>query len=398
MKAIFSLREHAARKVPHMFFTESIIKAAEAVDKKFSGGWISGIESFKNLRAWAYDNYTKLGEANPASAFAQLFRAGVQMAANGWYERTEVSHPQYVFQSTSDKRQEFYAPLYGSQFPTETAPGEPYSESIIQGQDIEIINKKFMGGESFQRELFDDDQTGQIRQRMTNLGASQRQIEELITAGRLLGANALTFGNATVPASLYTRTNNVGATVGPFSTTFYGTQNGKNFGNRLATFAQLSMQGIRTALQALRQGFDPLGVPIAIRPDTLVVSAFDEINAQTLLNSTVYPAPQGLGGQTASTATSGSATGAFADNVLKGMLKICSNIYLPTGAWNVGCAGNGLNFQRRDPVEVLQEVPNSGQSFDNDAVRYRSRNRFAVEWVDSGFWFQGNDGTATVTQ
>ena len=396
MKAIMTLREHAARRVPHMHFTESIIRAAEDIDKQY--GWMTGIESFKALRTRAYENYKKLGEANPGSAFAQLFRAGVQIAVNGWYERAEVSHPQYVFETTSDKRQEFHAPLWGSAFPTETASGEPYSESAIQGQDIEIVNRKVMGGESFSREMFDDDLTGQIKTRMTKLGESQRQVEELIVAGRLLGANALTFGNFTVPASVYTRKNAQGTSVGPFSTTFYGTRGGVSFGNRLTTFAQLSMQGVRTALQALRQAYDPLGVPIAVRPDILVVSPFDEINALTLLNSTLYPGVQGLGGQTVANATSGSLTGAFANNMLKGMLELASNIYLPSGAWLVGCKGKGLAFQRRDPLEVVQEVPNSGESFNTDTIRFRSRNRFAVEWIDASFWFQGNDGNATVTQ
>ena len=186
--------------------------------------------------------------------------------------------------------------------------------------------------------------------------------------------------------------------MGPFSTSFYGTKGATSYGNRLTTFAQLSMQGVRTALQALRQAFDPLGVPIAVRPDTLVVSPFDEVNALTLLNSTLYPGTQGLGGQTVSNATSGSLTGAFANNMLKGMLELHSNIYLPSGAWLVGCKGKGLAFQRRDPLEVVQEVPNSGESFNTDTIRFRSRNRFACEWIDSSFWFQGNDGTAVVVQ
>ncbi len=403
MKAILSLREHAARRVPHMFFTEPIISAIESMTKKY-GPMLEGVPSYRNFRSWAYDHYQDLREANPAAAFGQLLRAGVQVSVNGWYEHTEVSHPNYVFEATSDKRQEFYAPLWGGQFPSETLAGEPYSETTIQGQDIEIIAKKHMGGESFPRELFDDDQTGQIKTRMTKMGEVQRQKEELIVAGRLLGATALTYGNITVAASVYTRTNNVGASVGPFSTSFYGTRNSVNYGNRLTTFAQLSMQGLRTSLQALRQAFDPQGVPMAVRPDTLVVSPFDELNARTFLNSALYPGTPGLGGQTLGGTTSGtgvtagSATGSFADNMLKGMLTIQSNVYLPTGAWNVGCKGKGLCFQRRDPLEVVQEVPNSGESFNTDTIRYRTRNRYAAEWIDSSFWFQGNDGTATVTQ
>lgn len=401
IKATMSLREHAARGIPQTHFSEAIIVAAETINNQRGGNaWKNGLESYRNLRKWATENYRQLGEATPATAFGQLLRAGVQLAANGWYENTVVSHTSYTMETSSDKRQEFYAPLFGSQFPTETAAGEPYQETTIQGLDIELINKKFMGGESFTRELFDDDQTGQITQRMTRLGATQKQLEELIAAGRLQGAAALTFGNATVPGTLYKRNNAQGTSVGPFSTTFYGTRGGVAFGNRPASFTnqQLSVSTLRSALEALGEAFDPQGVPLAILPDTIVVSPFDTWNVKTLLNSAFYPGVPGLAGQTASNATAGSLTGGFAENVLKGALNPHTNVYMTRGAWNIGVAGKGIIFQRRDPVEVVQEVPNSGKSFDEDAIRFRSRSRFAEDWIDASFWYQGNDGTATISQ
>lgn len=397
-KAILSLREHqkrAQRGDTDNHFTEGTLKAMEAIVKRL--GSFENIESFKEFRRFAYQNFQKLGEATPGSAFGQLFRAGVQTSTNGWYERTEVEYEKYTMMDTTNKRQEFWAPLWGSQFPNEVAAGEPYAETTVLGQDIEFIPRKFMGGESFTREMFDDDQTGQIKQRMRNLGEAARLREELEMAGRLANTS-ITYGNATVAKTLYARKNNVGATVGAFDNAFYGTRAGVNYGNRLSAFAQLSMQGIRSGLSALKRAFDPLGIPLAVRPDVLVVSPEDDINARTLMNSSLYPGVQGRGGETMNTAASGFAVGLSADNMLKGMLDLAGNVFLPPWAWNIGCKGKGLMFVRRDPLEVVQEGPNSGKSFDSDVIRFRSRSRYRGDWNDAMFWFQGNDGSVAGTQ
>lgn len=391
LKGIKSLREHAKSGNPETHFTSQMIEAAEKI------AWESDDISFRQIRAWATENYKKLGEANPGSAFSQLFRAGVQVFANGWYERTAISYTDYVAELSSNKRQEFHAPLYGSDFPDLTEAGEPYNESRIVGVDRELVNQKYMGGESFQRELFDDDQTGQIKMRMQRLGESSRLREELEAAGRMQNT-ALTQGKVTVPVSTYLRTNSNGASVGVFAVNFYGTQGGVTYGNRPTTFAQLSVATLRTALQSLASAFDPLGVRIAVRPDRLVVSNFDEINARTLLNSSYYPGVPGLSGQTASSAGSSTLTGGFADNVLKGMLNLSMNTFLSFGAWNVGASKKGMVMQRRDALEVVQELPNSGASFNTDTIRFRSRARWVMDWIDSSFWYQGNDGSAAISQ
>lgn len=391
LKGIKSLREHAKSGTPETHFSEAMIQAAEKI------AWDSDDISFKAVRKFATENFRKLGEANPGSAFSQLFRAGVQVFANGWYERTAIEYTAYVAEMSSNKRQEFHAPLYGADFPDLVEQGDPYNESRIVGIDRELVNQKYMGGESFTREMFDDDQTGQIKTRMQRLGESSRLREELEAAGRL-NNTALTQGKVTVPLTTYQRTNSNGATVGVYATNFYGTIGATAYGNRPAVFAQLSMSTLRVALQSLGTAFDPLGVRIAVRPDRLVVSNFDDVNARTLLNSSYYPGVPGLAGQTAGGATSGSLTGGFADNVLKGMLNLSLNTFLPFGAWNVGASKKGMVMQRRDALEVVQEQPNSGASFNTDTIRFRSRARWVLDWIDSSFWYQGNDGSAVVSQ
>lgn len=388
MKAIRTLREMQESGDPETYLGRELCRLAESIK------WDDEGLSFKKLRDFATRNFKALGESNPSQAWGQLLRAGIQQMANGWYERTQIEGMAYTAEASSNKRQEFYAPLYGAQFPTETGPGEPYRENRLSGVDRELINRKFMGGESFDRELFDDDQTGQIRARAQKLGEGMKLLEELWIAGRLGGA-ALTSGNATVPASNYTRTNANGTTItGPFSVNFYAT----GVGNRLATFAQLNVRNLVGAIEGLMNAVDPLGIRIAVRPNSLVTSNFDFVNARTILNSSYYPGVPGGGGTTASSAVSGSPTGAFADNILKGMLDLHINTFLPRGSWYVGEKKKGLVLQRRDPLEVVQEVPNSGASFNTDTIRLRSRARWEVEWIDASFWFQGNDGSAALVQ
>ena len=150
---------------PELVLSEGIFKEASKIQ------WENPSLSWKGLRFLAVKEYRRLGEASASSAFGQLLRAGIQTIANGWYLRVEPSWKQFVSELASNKRQEFYAPLYNSQLPRRTGEGERYSENRLAGVDREIVNYKYMGGESFTREMFDDDQTGQIKQRAQNLGA-----------------------------------------------------------------------------------------------------------------------------------------------------------------------------------------------------------------------------------
>jgi len=361
---------------------------AESID------WLNPSLSWKGVRRMAIENYRKLGEAHSSTALAQLLRAGIQTIANNWYERTPVNWPEYIQEVSSDKRQEFYAPLYGSALPKRTGRGVPYDEQRIKGVDREIINYKVMGGESFERELFDDDQTGQIAQRANNLGEAMRVYEEVYAAARILGT-AQTISNVVVPASTYATVNANGTAITtPFSVNLYETGSG----NRPAAFAQLSFPNIKTGFEKLLDAKDPLGVKISVTPDTLLVSSFDYVNIRTFLNSAYYPAVPGLGGENAGSASSGVAGGAFSENAIKGLMNPALNRYLPNGAWYLGQARKGMLFQRRDPLEVVQEQPQSGESFSRDVYRFRSRSRFELEWIDSRFWYCGNDGTAAVVQ
>jgi len=386
------LKEARGREGLQLGLTESMAETIEELTDVFlSEGW-DGIDELADI---AREHFVELGEATSASAFGQLLRAGVQVIANDWYLRTPVSWPEYVQEVQSDKRQEFYAPLHRSSLPKLTRPQQPYKEQPLSGEDIELINKKFMGGESFEAELWEDDQTGQIRTRAQSLGEAQRIIEEIYVAGRLQGLSNYTVADFVVPASQYRTRNAVGSVIStPYSTNLYTTGQG----NRPAAFAQLNAVTFKQARAALMNALDPKGIKILCRPNHLVVSTQDDQNARTLIESDYWPAVQGLSGQTASTATSGALAGAFSKNTFKGLVSFSVNYFFKDWAWVMMEKKKGPVFQRRAPMSVVQEVPNSGNSFDLDAIRWRSRSRWEFDFIDSRFTFLGNDGSVAGSQ
>lgn len=355
-----------------------------------------GWDNWDSLADLADDHYMDMGEANSASALGQLMRAGVQMFANDLYLRTPVSWMEYIPEVASNKRMEFYAPLDQSLLPTQNRPQQPYKESKVTGSDIEVINNKYMGGESFERELWDDDQTGQIRTRANALGKGQRLIEEIFVAGRLMGLTNYTVANFVVPASTWSGYNSVGTAITtPYSVDLFK----PGSGNRPASYAQLSAITFKQGVAALMNALDQNGIKILVRPDHLIVSTQDAINARTLVESDYWPAVQGLAGQTASNATAGALAGSFANNVFKGLVSFSVNYYMKDWAWNLmEKKAPASVFQRRDPMEIVQENPLSGASFEQDVMRWRSRSRWNMEYVDPRFFWLGNDGSVAGSQ
>jgi len=401
-----------AKRDPDVYLNPAIVNAALGIasmyesEKGKADGWDNQISldgkrfSFKEMRARCAtpEGLRMLQEANPASAFGQLLRAGIQMIANGQYKRTLSTWQEVAQEYASDKRMEFHAPLYGSAFPRKVGSGTPFPEQQVKGQDVEIVNIKFGGIEAFERELFDDDQTGQIKTRAQNLGEVMRVWEDAYFSRRFVGTASTDFPEPILASNFsdqnYVNFNGTSITT-PFSTAFYATSSaGSARGNRPAAFVRFNFNSVLDAVQALRQAIDPLGVAIVVNPDYCLVSPFDELEAKTAFNSPSFPASVGT---TVGTTGTGFFRGAFANNPIQNMMKVIVNVHLKTGVWAVGQAQKGYVFQRRDPMEIVQEVPNSGDSFNFDNLRFRSRSRWEQEWIYPGFTFLGNDGSVVLT-
>ena len=360
-------------------------------------------EDFR-AKAWlraARESVRKLREAASESGLAFLLRKGVQTLANDWYLTVPREWQDYAGTNASDAFAEWYAPLYGSTVAGRVANGGRFPEGRIIGENSVLVNYKFGLIEAFDRELFDDDQTGQIRQRATRLGQGMAITENAYAALRFIGA-AATYSNLIVPVSNYTTVDVNGVAVtGPWSNSLYGLNTaGSNYGNRPLTYAALSLILLKQAWSDMLNAKDPQNNKIIVSPNVLLHSSQDALHAPLLVappsGVPYYPSPIGLSGQSASSATSGAPGGAFGANPFMGLgIKPVLARFLPDWAWALGEKGKGFIFQERDPLEVIQEAPSSGAAFETDAYRFRSRRRFEADWVGGGsrFWWLGDDGS-----
>jgi len=398
-------------RTPGVFITPAMRAVAESIATKFESGrglrdgWENPRLPWKKILGEALANPHTLQEASGVSAFGQLMRVGIQMNANSWYRKYPTTYQKIASEVASDKRQEFYAPLFGANRPQEVKAGTPFREQAPTGQDLELINKKFGAIEAFERELFDDDQTGQIAQRAQRLGESMAMWEDQYFSRRFIGAANTDFKPTTIAASRWTGVNPKGTAIStPFNEDMYLTKadGSQHIGNRPHTFAQFNFSGLLRAFQRLRQAKDPMGQAMVVNPNTLLVSTFDELNARTAVGSPVMPGVQGRADstETASTAAAGFFRGWGAMNPVQGEFTVVCNIHLAGGVWALGEGGKGYIFQRRDPMEIAQELPLSGESFILDVYRFRSRARWEQDWIDPRFWFLGCDDSlaASVSQ
>lgn len=311
----------------------------------------------------------KLSESVAETQLVQLLRFGVQNFLFDGYASVPTIYADLVRVVQSGGAEELYAPLYGVELPKNIAPGQEFGDSRLQGLDVHVPNQKRGRMLTVERELVDDDRTGQIVTRAGQLGERMRYVEEqdVITA----------------------------ITGGTYNTTI-----GNITGTGLATpvFSQLSQPQIEAGDIALEQMLDPLGNRMLVMPDTLLVSSADKFNAAKLLQSALQPSVPGASGQTANTASSGGTGWTMTVNPLQGLYNLKVSRFLPTTAGLDGIHGQAymleakksLVFQDRDPLEVVQEAPNSGASFERDIYRYRARRRYAAALIESRYVFRLN--------
>jgi hypothetical protein len=320
---------------------------------------------------------SQMQESNAENTFAQLLRAGINMIANNWYNLVETNHEMVGATTFSTKAVEPYAPVHRGAVPRRVAAGGQFPRTKLQGLDIQIVNEKFGAIADFERELFDDDQTGQIAQRAKDIGENMRILEDAWFFQRFIGTAGEYAGDVIPASQTYTTV---------WSTTLSG-----GGANKPSSYVAFNPDSVQAADLALMNQLDLLGNKMMVNPNTLLVGTSNKFTARTLLNSEWYPATGAmLVGGTGGTGTTIGTT--FAKNVLEGLYNLVVSRFMPKKSWALGEGGKGIVFQRRDALEVIQENPASGMSFSLDVFQFRSRARWEPDWVDPRFWYLGNDG------
>lgn len=338
------------------------IKEADKILGKWHERFDFSIKSFRE-GCYAVANRKSM-EAQAELAFGQLLRAGVQNTFNDLYQAAPTVYEALVKMTGSNKRQEFFAPLERAGFPKRVPTQGSFPETNFQGLDIELVNEKTGMMLAFERELIDDDQTGQITQLAGQAGENARIYEEVYVMAKLFDTEIAFDGETMAKSQTY-------GTV--YSATgIHGTGLGINsVGN-----GRMSQTKLEQAYILAQKMVDRSGRPIVVMPNVLVTSAQDIFLAKVLLNSAYNPS---------GAAAAGVAGGAFSVNPIQNLAGVVSSRFVPDYKALLLQASKGFAFQRRDPTEVVQENPQSGPAFSQEVFRFKQRSRWVADFIDPKF-------------
>lgn len=348
--------------------------------------------SFKGMRESCAKLSTRTREASGAAMFSALLKAGINNIANDWYQLTDTVYEKIVQVTPSTHAVEPYAPMARGASPRRVPRGTAFKNTKLQAvADIQILNEKFGAISSVEKELIDDDQTGQIMQRLQDIGPNMALLEEAWVMGKFISpSGGTTYQGDLIPAST-TKPSIETASSWPWSTSLLG--GGRN---RPTSYTVFNNNLVQQADYYLMIQKDQNGNFMAVNPDTLLHGPGVKFVAAELMNSTWYPSTAAQligGGAVGSTSTNLGTT--YANNVMKGLYQPVCSRFLPSGAWAVGKAYRGMVFQMREGLSVVQENPLAEVSFEADELRFRAKSRWMTEVIDMRFWFLGNDGSAT---
>jgi len=328
--------------------------------------------SFRKLRESSVALSREIKERNTAGTFGALMRVGVQTIANDRYKAVPVTFRNWVMMTNSDKFGEFYAPLHRAGMPKRKSDSEPFKSIDIKGLDVQIQNYVFGSIVGFARTLVDDDQSGQIARKAADMGENMGVYMDAYAYARLINVATDISGDPVPISPAYGS--------GVWSTSLPG-----GGANRPSSYGRFGKQTVQTAFASLRKQKDLLGNKIVVMPDTILISPDDEMDADIMANSEYFPAtPIG---------TAGKFEGIHGSNPFRGKFVPIVSPWMPDKAWVLMEAGKGPIFQTRDPVEMVQENPQSGDAFAVEEFRYKTRARFECDWVDQRFAWLGNDGS-----
>lgn len=339
-------------------------------------------------------------EADSGSNFVQVLRAGVQSIVNAMYETVPTTFESWTTAVNSKRDTELYAPLWGISFLQEVGKQELYGESRAAGLDIKLRNRKYGTLYAVEKELLEDDQTGQFAKQAGLLGEYAKLAIEAIVYAKLAGvftggvsgqyANLVIPNTETKPS---TETNYpwVSASQGGFAA-------GKGV-NKPNTFSILTQTGVQAGFIGLMNQLNGLGLKMNVDPNRLIIGPQYRFDAAILLNSSFYPSVPGGSGP-------GSAPGSyFAINPLESIAALTITRFMfkndgtvdgTSKAWYlVDDKKPWFVAQIRQAAEVTQENPNAGESFNRDIIRFKLSLRVNADHIEPRFAWQGNDGSVT---
>jgi phage major head subunit gpT-like protein len=303
----------------------------------------------------------RLTQAAAASEFAAHLGSGVRGMMDGGVKAADAVWPQVVKQERSTKAWEKYA---GTSIPTgikKVQPGQEAPDMDFTSDSTVLHNERYAGKLKIPRELLEDDQTGEIRRRVTGTGEALVEFEDQTVADVFNNGNSTT----AYDGSAIFANNHPNVTGGATNT---------NNDNLIAAGAATEAN-METALKAVNTWVGWNGKAIHVGIKALLTGTTNWTNILRLVRST----------------SSQSA------NVAAGVINAFQSIGTPilwkrlaAAAWFIVTDVDGLIYQLRRPMEVKQENMNSGSSLLCDAYVYVVTKRFAVKVTNWRAMARGN--------
>lgn len=331
----------------------------------------------------------QLREADTSSVFSQFLVAGILQNVNSMYQQVKVSYQDWVTVTPTNLVETPMAPLHGLTFPREVGSQSPYPEVAAAALDLKIRARKYGSVYSIEKELLEDDQTGQFKQQTGMLGEYLQLLSEVLCYGKLQSVANMNYSGFSVPVS---------ETQPSYETNYPWTTSAAPFRgggfNRPVAYGALSQSNIQSGINALMQQKNLLGIQMMVNPSRILISPYYHFDLAVLLNSSYYPS---------GAAAAGSTGGAFAINPLKGIADATVSRFMPdnTGAFAVNSKAwfivdsskPWFQMLTKVPVAVEQENPMSGDSFNRDIYRFKCSTRMNADFIDPRFAWQGSDGS-----
>lgn len=331
----------------------------------------------------------KFKEADSETMYPLMLAAGVLQNVIGMYTVVKPSYQDWVTVTPTKLVDTPVAPLHGLSFPREVGEEMPYPVSQTAALSMKFHARKYGTMLEITQELLDDDQTGQFKMLSGQLGEYMQLVREVLVYGRLASVGGMSYAGFTPGAS---ETQPAEESNYPWTVATSSFVGGGY--NKPASFGSPTVANLEAGAIALKQQKNKLGIALSINPKRIIAGPKYMFDIAVVLNSAYYPAVGGSAGTTGTT---------FAINPLKGIadLTVTPFIFDNTGAavnnstaWYL-CDDSKPFFQLldREPISVVQEAPNSGESFSRDVVRFKASTRCIADFVDPRFIWQGNDGS-----
>ena len=389
------LHENNRKLKKHCIENAETKKYRENMKRRFNIDPITDTEKFPVMKeSFSWNKFrdqlsSQLKEADSETAFPLFLVAGLLQNIIGMYNLAPVSYKEWATVTPTNLAETPYAALHGLSFPREVGSQMPYPEVGAAGFNGKLRARKYGSVYSVEEELLEDDQTGAFKQQTGMLGEYLQLLTEVLVYGKLQSVSNMSYAGFNVPISETKPSSEATWPWVPASAPFVG----GGF-NRPASYTALTQAAIQTAIQSLQEQKNLLGINMMVNPKRLLISPVFQFDAAILMNSAYYPS----GAQSA-----GVVGGAFSQNPIKGLLDVSITRFMPDNSGVFGANAKTwfivddskpfFQVVVRTPVSVMQEAPNSGDSFNRDIYRFKCRTRMNADVIDPRFAWKGNDGS-----